>query len=828
MGQIRYPNTKNILILAIILIFALYGLWLRLLPMDFLLGGTVQKVIFMDPWFSMRQIEVIVANNLSYPWFDQMSGYPVGKEIDWGPLYPVFSAAIALLLGATTHPAMMTVVSWIPPILSLVMVPIMFFAGKKILDWKAGIIAAILISVISGEYMYRSFFGYLDHHLMEVIFSTAFMVLYLTIIQFIQTIDNNPHWRNKQLIILSIFCGIIYYLGMMNIPTISLFAGIVGLFCFIHAMIALDEESLKEFSVAHALIFGVFIILFGLTGIHQAGFSLEQYTPIHLLLSIVLIIEPIILGIIIKVMKERARWEIRAVLIGVPIVLLILASFAIPAIVSKLYKAIWFFFVYSYQSTYINEIQMWDLTRAWYSFNLTLIFMSIGMIIALYQNGKKYNPILMCALIWGLIVILSTILHLRFEYYAAVIVVLFAAYVLSLLSRGIQFYFISRNTYKKHKKDGREGQTNNSSEMYVSIAVVGVIILFITILSSQVVWVVATQQLPAISMSDDWAGTLVWLEQHSPEPGTEYLKIYEQRGFSYPSSAYGVLAWWDYGHWITYLAKRIPISSPFQNNAKVVAKFLISSDEGEAENLANTTGARYIITDFLTVTNNFPAVSLWATGQQMNDTYQKTYYQQSNTNPGKVDPVITLQKGYFSTIAARLHLFDGSKIDSTGSDEISYKESMIDENLYPIITRITHLTPNQTNQVLNNELSSSTDIVSVQYTHPIITVPALHHYRLVYESPSVAASDEYAQIHTVKIFERVIGYSIRGNGTIELPLITNMGRIFTYRQESTNGLFTVPFSTERENTDVKATGPYQIIQTGETFNVTENQIIRGF
>jgi len=824
MDYTRFPDIKKILILALILIFAIYGFWLRLLPMDFLVEGTVQKVIYMDPWFSMHQIEVIVANNLSYPWFDQMTGYPIGKDIDWGPVYPVFSAAVALLLGATTRPAMMTVVSWIPPVLSLVMVPLMFFAGKRILDWKTGVIAAILISVISGEYLYRSFFGYLDHHLMEVLFSTTFMVLYLSSIHCIQTKNITiSHWQNKKLIILSIFCGIIYYLGMMNITTISLFAGIIGLFCFIHAIITLDEDSLHGLFVDNTIIFGVFIILFGLTGVHQAGFNLDQYTPIHLLVGIALILEPAILGLIIRVLKDRTRWEIRGAMIGIPLVLVILASCIAPAIISKFEHAFWFFFVYSYQSTFINEIQMWDLIHALHSFNIALILMSIGMITALYQTGKKYNPIMMCTLIWGLVIIISTILHLKFEYYSAVIVVLFSAYILSLLIRKIQFFFVSRKKVKKHKRNGREEQPDSNIGMYVSIIIIGFIILLITVLSTQAIFIVATKQLPAFSMSDDWADALIWLEKNSPDPEVDFLKVYEKENFTYPSSAYGVLAWWDYGHWITYLAKRIPISSPFQDHAKEVASFLMLSEEADAETLANNIGARYIITDFLTVTNNFPAVSLWAIGPQRNDTYQKTYFQQSNTNLDTLVPIITLREGYFSTMIAHLQIFDGSKIESSDSDLITYKESLIGDTLYPIVTSITKLSPAQTNLALIEGLSPYSDIVSVQYTHPISMVPALQHYQLVYESPSVAAADESAQIHTVKIFERVRGYTIEGNGTIELPLITNTGRTFMYRQDSVNGLFTVPYSTEREGKGVIATGPYRIIQTGETFEFQEEK-----
>ncbi|GAI14766.1 unnamed protein product, partial [marine sediment metagenome] len=41
--------------------------------------------------------------------------------------------------------------------------------------------------------------------------------------------------------------------------------------------------------------------------------------------------------------------------------------------------------------------------------------------------------------------------------------------------------------------------------------------------------------------------------------------------YEYPESSYSVMSWWDYGHWITRIAHRIPISNPFQQGASLSA-----------------------------------------------------------------------------------------------------------------------------------------------------------------------------------------------------------------------------------------------------------------
>ena len=116
---------------------------------------------------------------------------------------------------------------------------------------------------------------------------------------------------------------------------------------------------------------------------------------------------------------------------------------------------------------------------------------------------------------------------------------------------------------------------------------------------------------------------------------------------------------------------------------------------------------------------------------------------------------------------------------------------------------------------------------------PIEKVPALTHYRLVHESSnniSVVMGSGYEtlpDIKSVKIFEYVNGAHIPGEGTIELPVLTNTGRTFIYRQESDKGEFVVPYATEGGLYDVRAIGPYHIVGTNRYISVTENDVMNG-
>jgi dolichyl-diphosphooligosaccharide--protein glycosyltransferase len=110
------------------------------------------------------------------------------------------------------------------------------------------------------------------------------------------------------------------------------------------------------------------------------------------------------------------------------------------------------------------------------------------------------------------------------------------------------------------------------------------------------------------------------------------------------------------------------------------------------------------------------------------------------------------------------------------------------------------------------------------------TVPALRHYRLVHESPSGVfpnTSGGAPDLKYVKVFEHVKGARIPGQGTIALDLVTNTGRTFTYRQESRDGGFVVPYSTQGNPYGVKALGKYRVEGTGLTYDVPEIAVMEG-
>jgi dolichyl-diphosphooligosaccharide--protein glycosyltransferase len=339
-------------------------------------------------------------------------------------------------------------------------------------------------------------------------------------------------------------------------------------------------------------------------------------------------------------------------------------------------------------------------------------------------------------------------------------------------------------------------------------------------------------------MNPDWKESMDWMANNTPETGVNYFTIYNEKTFKYPAGSYGVMSWWDYGHLITYIAKRIPNANPFQQGVAPggAAAFFMSTDEEKANAILDRIGTRYIVTDIEMDTGKFWAMATWDNATAAIDPYQMTLLVSNKDNPNSYDPVRLNKQEYYLTTISRLHNFDGSIGTPSTALYVEYADPTVTQISYPVIISAGSVnatdaklsaeqynikaSPGHHAVVLNREASA--DIV-----RPIDTVPALRHYRLVHESPDNVFTSASVDVKYVKIFEYVRGAHIKGNGIIQVPVETDTGRKFTYQQASVNGEFIVPYSTTGNSYGVKTTGKYTIAGTGKQYDVPESAVLEG-
>jgi dolichyl-diphosphooligosaccharide--protein glycosyltransferase len=231
-------------------------------------------------------------------------------------------------------------------------------------------------------------------------------------------------------------------------------------------------------------------------------------------------------------------------------------------------------------------------------------------------------------------------------------------------------------------------------------------------------------------------------------------------------------------------------------------------------------------------TGKFWAMATWYNASAAANPYQMTLLTPEQNNPNSYESVLLNTQQYYLTMISRLHNFDGSLTTPTSAYYIEYADPTISQVSLPVITGAEAMNASDAvSRAAEYNLKAPEGYhaaaLSPAITLPIETVPALRHYRLVHESPSNVFNSKTNDLKYVKVFEYVKGAHIKGEGIIQVPLISNTGRNFTYRQMSINGEFIVPYSTTGNPYGVKTTGKYRVITSGREYDVPESAVMQG-
>jgi dolichyl-diphosphooligosaccharide--protein glycosyltransferase len=860
MVQLDFKNRRNWVITGLVAFFVLFAIWLRLLPM-LSMGHTdiLSMVGSDDPLYNLRQVEQLLANHFTYTWFDPMTQYPVGSTVYWGPLFIYISGFACLIAGAVTRPEIISICLLVPVAMAAVTVVLMYYVGKVCGDWKTGLLTAGFTAVVSGQFFYRSLYGYFDHHIGEVLFSTLFCLVYLYILLSEKDaridLKNFATWKRTAL--LSVLAGIAYMLGLLLMPTMIVFALMVVIFTVIQFVISVYREKSEEYLlVANTIIFAVAIIGLLIFGFKSAGLDLSTYSIGHVYAYLAIIAGTAILYLLSKYLKGKAKYYYPLSLIGLAVVFAAVLFIAGPQFFNQLVNAIVQFFGQAPVTNTVQEARGWSMAAAWTTFNYGLILMFGGVLVILYSVFREDRPHEIFTLVWSAVILFSTCQHIRYEYYLAINVALLSAICVSFvyewgreditrLARSISKSVGQDETPKhadepaikrKKQKKTQKKNTESATHQYLVLALVvisaGIGILFVYT-SASYSYINASGS--PLLMNQDWKDSLLWMENNTPDTGVDYYTIYDKNSFTYPNSSYGVMSWWDYGHMITYIAQRIPNANPFQ--AGVVgpngaAAYFMATDEPTADAILDHDGTRYVITDIEMDTGKFWAMATWFNTTLAGAPYQMTMLVPGQTDSSSYGSALLNENAYYNTMISRLHNFDGSMATATAAYYVEYADQNITHVSYPVLTNAEAMNASaaaaraaQYNE--NAPAGYHADVLSPSIVLPITDVPALQHYRLVHESQTSELTTNKTDVKYVKIFEYVKGAYIKGSGIIDIPLVTNTGRNFTYRQQSINGEFIVPYSTTGNPYDVKATGKYRIEGTDTTFDVPESAVVQG-
>ncbi|PHQ47713.1 MFS transporter, partial [Halorubrum sp. C3] len=275
--------------------------------------------------------------------------------------------------------------------------------------------------------------------------------------------------------------------------------------------------------------------------------------------------------------------------------------------------------------------------------------------------------------VWAAFIGSAAFTQVRFNYYFAVVVAVGTAYFLQVALDAIEL------TSLDALRDIEGWQ------VLTAVAVFAVLLLplLFPAAGAAPVWEEGNSSNPGSVVQ--WDESLQWMNDETPQPGElegannpmELYSTYERPAdgdFEYPEGAYGVQSWWDYGHWITTRAERIPNANPFQQNAGEAADYLLApSEEEAAEVLASQStegnNTRYVMVDWQMASPNskFNAPVTFYSGNETVRDFNELLYQRvegAQGQQGGLRPALQVRtQRYHESQMIRLYQHYGGAVE---------------------------------------------------------------------------------------------------------------------------------------------------------------------
>jgi dolichyl-diphosphooligosaccharide--protein glycosyltransferase len=398
--------------------------------------------------------------------------------------------------------------------------------------------------------------------------------------------------------------------------------------------------------------------------------------------------------------------------------------------------------------------------------NVALLTISLALVI--YTAIKEENAGKMLLLVWCLVMLIAVLGQRRFCYYFTVNVALLTGYfswkildfaglerLLTKPKEIVKTYITKKKKKKaKTKEKVSEKRFLQPRETWIKVIGAGIAIFFLVFFPSicpgqgfSFGKLEACASRGPVAVDVEWESALVWLRENTPEPFDDpdyYYHLYdfppeEDHGFEdydYPETAYGIMSWWDYGHWITRVGRRIPIANPFQQAASIAGRCLTSQNETTANQIMDELGAKYVMIDYAMPVYKFYAMLTWA-GKNESDFYD-IYY--APTEGGILQPVRLFYPSYYNSTVVRLYNFDGQAVvpSENATVVISYREQVDREGKrYKEITSSRPFsTYEEARDFVASHAAENYRIIGVDPFRSPVPLEKMEHYKLIYATSS--------------------------------------------------------------------------------------------
>jgi oligosaccharyl transferase (archaeosortase A-associated) len=727
----------------------------------------------VDAYYHMRLVDNLIHNFPHRLSFDAYSFFPSGYTVTWAPFFDWFLAGITWLigLGSPTQHTIDLVGVYLPAILGALTVIPVYFIGKELFNRWAGVIAAGLVGLFPGEFLGRSMLGWTDHHVAETLFSTLailFLILAVKTARRRQLTFNHIKRRDwatsTRPLIYSLLAGVFLGIYLLTWTGALLFPFIV----FIYFVVQFIVDHLKGRATDYLCLVGTPMFCIALI-----LFVPVSQDKLYLLPLVIGLFAPLVLFGISRLMSSRglktAYYPLT--LVGLSIAGLVIFRAINPSFFGSMLGQFGYIFIW-HKGTTIFEMQPiffpsneFSFQLVWSNFTTGFFVGLVSLVILVYLVIKHGETEKTLFVVWSLTILAATLGQRRFAYYFVVNVALLTGYFSWLIlkatgfketvTKPLEIPVRERSRKAKLKKPQKGGFRFTGSQAKMTLGLI--VVFFLSFFPNIGPAMDTAAGQPGFGPDAAWRESLSWLKDNTPEPFGNpdfYYEYYEPplpgESYSYPETAYGVMSWWDYGHWITRIARRLPNATPAMWGG--CGHFFSAQDEASASELSDSLGIRYVIIDHQMVTGKFYAVAT-IVGKNKEDFYDVYYLPQN----GELVPVTFLYPEYYRSMVVRLYNFNGEEVSASGTMVISYEERISQEGWsYKEATSLMSFpSSGEAEAYIASQESGNHRIVSNDPFASPVPLKKLEHYKLIYESDSTKMQGNIGMVPLIKIFEYV-------------------------------------------------------------------------
>lgn len=819
--------------MAFLFALAMFMFDVRMDPFPRMASGGNFFYVGTDPYYHLRHVIVL---NSNWPWtlhYDPFTQFPFGTESgQFGTLFDQLVSLLAMLWGGgtATPQSTGTVTVAFPALLGALTVFPAYYFAKRAIGIPAAITTAVIVALLPGEFLARSVAGYFDHHVAEVLFSTAALLGFVASVDAARRSKLTPAeflsggWRLEwPSTIVMVLGGVALTAYILVWPSGVMFVAILLAYVAFQLLIDhLRDEKSDDLALACMVFFGTAFVLLIPRVRFWGEFSSGDYTALHPAICLVAAVFPIGMAWLRERFHLRAGWQFPLAVLGGGL-LLLAAAFSVPSLGGQINTGLRWLFSWAFPQVQnlltVAEVQPadWNYMNASYGYPLAVtIFLGLPITVVGAILGKRYHLLLF---IWSFVVISAGFSQVRFNYYTAMGVAVLVGLVVATVAdiTGLTRYLSGE---KRTRKTGKKVFVAEF-QWYQPFAVGLVALLLVApayaFPGEKGSYLPPWKFVQRFGAGDEalWTEELQWMEANTPPLGIDLATIYQRpptTAFPYPPGTYGVLAWWDYGHWIEVVSKRPPVANPFQQQAPFASRYFTAQSEADAERLLNDYVAqaglppdvnpvRYVMISDEDAGGKFGAIATWA-GFCYQDS-RKGYY--DLTHIGALYPnfaeavrqngLPALCERYYTATMPRLYHDDGVRM---------HHYRLVREN-----SGFTGLgTILRFDDTANVSLDVFNQVVTVRGFNEI---PEPFHASYQSKEVFIQFGDPHVWGYDIrwasrlKTFERVPGAHLAGNGTGLQPGEEVQAHI-SLKVENTNRAF-----SWRGNTTVKQDGTFEII-----------------